>query len=201
MRHQLRSYVACQSNMITVNFKIGEDLLFHCVLERALLTPTSLSFPISTNKQDQLVLSRLEDRALWSRVGPAVWAMQQGLLPFTFRELVEKWVQPMLRTNLGFQFLARCFYFGPPFTSALKFWQKHFQGYAYYINYFSNFFFEWIHFLQSKERVVWTGLRQWRQALFWQEIRDFCNEWLWTGCTENQRSQRIPLLFPVGFAG
>lgn len=68
--------------------------------------------------------------------------MQQGLLPFTFRELVEKWVQPMLRTNLGFQFLARCFYFGPPFTSALKFWQKYFQGYAYYINYFSNLFFE-----------------------------------------------------------
>lgn len=83
--------------------------------------------------------------------------------PFTFRELVEKW-QPMLfRINLGFQFLAQCFYFGPPFTSALIIY--------YYINYFSNLFLSEFIFAEQSG-VVEQGFR--REALFWQRFVD-CN--------------------------
>ena len=36
--------------MITVNFKIGEDLLFYYCPGKRTVTPTSLSFPICTNE-------------------------------------------------------------------------------------------------------------------------------------------------------
>jgi hypothetical protein len=44
--------------------------------------------------------------------------------------------------HFGSDFHRQSLYFEPPFSSALKFWQKNFQGYGYYSNYFSNFFFE-----------------------------------------------------------
>lgn len=57
VRQQFYSYVTCQSNMITVNFKIGEDLLFYCVLERGLLHLQASVSPSAQMKQDQPVLS------------------------------------------------------------------------------------------------------------------------------------------------
>lgn len=57
VRHHFHSHVACQSNMITANFKIGEDLPFYCVLERGLLHLQASVSPSVQIKQDQLVLS------------------------------------------------------------------------------------------------------------------------------------------------
>lgn len=64
---------------------------------------------------------------------------------------------------------------GPLFPSALKSWQKCFQGYGYYSNYFSNFFFErnpFFFFFRAEEWCEGGEVNSGGKPSFWQENRD-----------------------------
>lgn len=70
-------------------------------------------------------------------------------------------------------FQGESLYWGPVFLSALKCWQKYFQGYGYYSNYFSNFFFERNPFFAERRGSGVKGaLTRGGKPSFWQENRD-----------------------------